>query len=157
MTDPSADPTTPSASPTADEWDAFVEARDPGSYLQLRGWAEVKAVNGWAAHRLRGGAIGAQVLVRRPRPLPWGFGYAPRGPVATTWSTAEVEAFTALVRGELRQRAGRVSHLRIDPEVEIDGPLDPDGALRRALTAAGWRPAAPIQPASTRVIDLRAG
>ena len=55
-----------------------------------------------------------------------------------------------------RGAAGRVSHLRIDPEIEIDGPLDPDGATTRALAAAGWRPAPPIQPASTRVIDLRA-
>ena len=66
-------------------WDAFVEASDPGSYLQLSGWARVKAANGWTAVRLRDEAsgVGAQVLVRRPRPLPWGFAYAPRGPVAT--------------------------------------------------------------------------
>ena len=66
-------------------WDAFVEASDPGSYLQLSGWARVKAVNGWHAVRLRDdtAGVGAQVLVRRPRPLPWGFAYAPRGPVAT--------------------------------------------------------------------------
>jgi lipid II:glycine glycyltransferase (peptidoglycan interpeptide bridge formation enzyme) len=52
--------------------------------------------------------------------------------------------------------AGRVSHLRIDPEVEVEGPHDPDGSTRRALQANGWRPAPPIQPSSTRVIDLRA-
>ena len=46
--------------------------------------------------------------------------------------------------------------MRIDPEIEADGPLDPDGALRRGLTTAGWRPAAPIQPNATRIIDLRA-
>ena len=55
-------------------WDAFVEASDPGSYLQLGAWAEVKAVNGWTAQRIRrDDGIGAQVLVRRPAPLPWGF------------------------------------------------------------------------------------
>ena len=27
-------------------WDAVVEAADPGSYLQLSGWARVKAANG---------------------------------------------------------------------------------------------------------------
>jgi lipid II:glycine glycyltransferase (peptidoglycan interpeptide bridge formation enzyme) len=52
--------------------------------------------------------------------------------------------------------AGRVSHLRIDPEIELDGPLDADGALRHALRAAGWRPATPIQPNATRIVDLRA-
>jgi len=64
-------------------WDRFVEAGDPGSYLQLSAWASVKAVNGWSAHRLAIGheapggddrtKIGAQVLVRRPRPMPWAF------------------------------------------------------------------------------------
>jgi lipid II:glycine glycyltransferase (peptidoglycan interpeptide bridge formation enzyme) len=49
-----------------------------------------------------------------------------------------------------------VSHLRIDPEIEADGPLDPDGALRRALRSAGWRPAPPIQPNATRIVDLGA-
>ena len=150
------------------DWDAFVEASDPGSYLQLSSWATVKAVNGWSAHRIVAEVdgsdcsadgsrrIGAQILVRRPRPMPWAFAYAPRGPVAGAWTDASVEAFTATVRTELRGVAGRVSHVRIDPEVELDGSLDPDGALRRALRAAGWRPAAAIQPNATRIVDLRA-
>jgi lipid II:glycine glycyltransferase (peptidoglycan interpeptide bridge formation enzyme) len=138
------------------DWDAFVESSDPGSYLQLSAWAQVKAVNGWSAHRIHGSdPIGAQILARRPRPLPWAFAYAPRGPVARTWSAEEIGAFTERVRSDLPRAAGRVSHLRIDPEIEFDGPRDPDGALRRSLREAGWRPAAPIQPASTRVIDLR--
>jgi lipid II:glycine glycyltransferase (peptidoglycan interpeptide bridge formation enzyme) len=138
------------------DWDAFVASSDPGSYLQLSAWAQVKAVNGWTAHRLQGsGSVGAQILVRRPRPLPWAFAYAPRGPVATAWSAAEIGAFTERVRTDLPKAAGRVSHLRIDPEIELDGPHDPDGALGRTLREAGWRPAAAIQPASTRVIDLR--
>ena len=150
----------------AGAWDAFVEAHDPGSYLQLSGWASVKAVNGWSAHRIvvpgsaasseaTGPSVGAQILVRRPRPLPWGFAYAPRGPVAADWTPESIGAFTERVRMGLSASAGRVSHLRIDPEIEVDGPHDPDGALRRTLQAAGWRPAPPIQPASTRVIDLR--
>jgi lipid II:glycine glycyltransferase (peptidoglycan interpeptide bridge formation enzyme) len=152
---------------TAD-WDAFVEGSDPGSYLQLSGWAAVKAVNGWSAHRLMadrgvgetpvrpGHRIGAQILVRRPRPMPWAFAYAPRGPVAQPWTPETIASFTESVRGRLPALAGRVSHLRIDPEVELDGSLDPDGALRDMLRVAGWRPAAPIQPNATRVIDLRA-
>lgn len=142
------------ADPT--EWDAFVESSDLGSYLQLTAWAQVKAVNGWSNHIVRAGdVIGAQILVRRPSPLPWAFAYAPRGPVARGWSTDEIGAFTERVRTELPTAAGRISHLRIDPEIELDGPHDPDGSLRRTLRAAGWRPAAAIQPASTRVIDLR--
>ena len=141
-----------------ERWDAFVAGSDPGSYLQLSGWATVKAVNGWSSHRIldeRTTPFGAQILVRRPRPMPWGFAYAPRGPVATTWTPQGVAEFTAAVRDRLPASAGRISHLRIDPEIELDGPLDPDGALRRGLRAAGWRPAPPIQPNATRVVDLR--
>ncbi len=145
------------ASADAGAWDALVESSEPGSYLQLTGWATVKAVNGWSAHRVRAGdRVGAQILVRRPRPLPWAFAYAPRGPVAGDWSPDDIRAFSDAVRADLPAAAGRVSHLRIDPEVELDGPRDPDGGVRRALRDAGWRPAAPIQPASTRIIDLRA-
>ena len=156
-------------------WDQFVERHEPGSYLQLSGWATVKAVNGWAAHRIvegdatSGGAgsddrigavpddrIGAQILVRRPRPMPWAFAYAPRGPVADDWSSDAIRGFTETVRTRLPEVAGRVSHLRIDPEIELDGPIDAGGALRRALRSAGWRPAPPIQPNATRIVDLRA-
>ena len=140
-------------------WDAFVQACDPGSYLQLAAWADVKRPNGWTATRLvadaPGGPIGAQVLLQRPRPLPWAFAYAPRGPVAARLVPGAIAPFTAAARDALRQ-AGRVSHLRIDPEIELDGPHDVDGELRAALRAAGWQPGAAIQPASTRLIDLRA-
>lgn len=138
-------------------WDAFVQASDPGSYLQLSAWAEVKRANGWASTRLMAqapfGPISAQVLLRRPGLLPWAFAYAPRGPVTAAWRPDAVEPFTQAAREDLR-RSGRVSHLRIDPEIEVDGPLDSDGDLRDALRAAGWRPAPAIQPASTRMIDL---
>ncbi len=150
--------------PAPQAWDRFVEASERGSYLQLAGWGEVKAVNGWTAHRVLvgdpgeegSGAIGAQILVRRPGPMPWAFAYAPRGPVASTWNAATIEAFSAEVRRALPMLAGRISHLRIDPEIEMDGPLDRDGTLRGALRATGWRPAAPVQPNATRIVDLRA-
>jgi peptidoglycan pentaglycine glycine transferase (the first glycine) len=141
-------------------WDAFVAASGIGSYLQQTPWGRVKAVNGWRAHRVvaaaSAGPIGAQILVRRPRPMPWGFAYAARGPVAADWGDESIGSFTAALRRDLRPAAGRVSHVRIDPEVELHGPLDPDGSLGRALTANGWRRSAPIQPEVTRVIDLRA-
>jgi peptidoglycan pentaglycine glycine transferase (the first glycine) len=139
-------------------WDAFVAGADPGSYLQLSEWARVKAVNGWSSTRLLTAdatPIGAQVLVRRPRPLPWAFAYAPRGPVAASWTPDALDAFTESCRRDLRPDVGRVSHLRIDPEVERNGALDAEGALRRALRSSGWRPASPIQPNATRIIDLR--
>ncbi len=150
--------------PAPEAWNRFVEVSELGSYLQLTGWGEVKAVNGWTAHRVLVGdpgeeasaAIGAQILVRRPGPMPWAFAYAPRGPVASTWNAATIEAFSAEVRRTLPMLAGRISHLRIDPEIEINGPLDRVGALQKALRAAEWRPAAPVQPNATRIVDLRA-
>ena len=92
------------------------------------------------------GPIGAQILVRRPRPMPWAFAYAPRGPVAAAWTPAAIEAFTERVRADLGAAAGRVSHLRIDPEIEADGPLDPErrpapGAAGRGLAAGAGHPA----------------
>ena len=82
---------------TTTAWDGFVEANPLGSYLQLSGWAEVKAVNGWTSRRLHaadgdGPAVGAQVLLRRPGPLPWAFAYAPRGPVLERWDAAAIDA-----------------------------------------------------------------
>jgi lipid II:glycine glycyltransferase (peptidoglycan interpeptide bridge formation enzyme) len=73
--------------------------------------------------------------------------------VAGAWTAESLGAFTEALRSA---RLGRISHVRIDPEVERDGPLDADGSLRAILAGAGWRPAPPIQPPSTRVIDLAA-
>jgi lipid II:glycine glycyltransferase (peptidoglycan interpeptide bridge formation enzyme) len=151
------------------EWDGFVERGDPASYLQLSGWARVKAVNGWRADRILAGptpsgatieipdsAIGAQILLRRPRPLPWTIAYAPRGPVTGAWTDEAIGAFTEEAQRTLRARPDRIAHLRIDPEIEANGGQDHDGATRHALRAAGWRPADPIQPNATRIVDLTA-
>jgi peptidoglycan pentaglycine glycine transferase (the first glycine) len=154
--DSGAETTSPGA------WDGFVAAAEPASYLQLSGWARVKAVNGWAHRRMvaAGGrdtaAVGAQVLLRRARPLPWAFAYAPRGPVTPRWSADTVASFTELVRATLPLTDRRVSHVRVDPEIERDTGPDADGAVRHALRAADWRPATPIQPNASRIIDLTA-
>ncbi|HWP64026.1 MAG TPA: peptidoglycan bridge formation glycyltransferase FemA/FemB family protein [Candidatus Binatia bacterium] len=138
-------------------WDARIEASPHGSYLQLSGWAAVKAMTGWRAERVAdpGGRVLAQVLLRGAGPLPWRFAYVPRGPVVEAWSAELVEPMTTLLRGALAAAGERVSHLRIEPDVERDGPEDEDGSLRAALVAAGWRPAPAIQPETTRLIDLR--
>lgn len=142
--------------PSVAEWDALVEANPLGSYLQLSGWAHVKAVNGWSSRRVLvpGAEAGVQVLLRRPGALPWAFGYAPRGPVLASWDASGIGAFTEAVRTRLT--GTRASHLRIDPEIERGVGPDDAGAVTAALAAAGWRDAPPIQPLSTRVIDLTA-
>jgi peptidoglycan pentaglycine glycine transferase (the first glycine) len=155
--------------PDTSTWDAFVAASPQATYLQATAWARVKAANGWSAEHIGTPPgdeprVGAQVLLRRPGSargpmsslIPWAFAYAPRGPIAAGWSdpAATVEAWTAAVREH--RWARRAALLRIDPEIERDGPHDPDGLLRSTLAAAGWRPAPEIQPTTTRVVDLRA-
>ena len=164
--------------PETPAWDAFVVGSNAGSYLQTSAWAEVKAPNGWTPVRFMGtslvgragvhetpadpatdpedeAAFGAQLLLRRPRFFPWAFAYSPRGPILQRWSPSTLGAFTGSLRDALTALPTRVSHVRIEPEVEIDGPFDVDGELRHALRSFGWRPGTAIQPPRTRQIDLR--
>ncbi|MGD0861475.1 MAG: peptidoglycan bridge formation glycyltransferase FemA/FemB family protein [Candidatus Limnocylindrales bacterium] len=101
-------------------------------------------------------AFGVQLLLRRPRLFPWAFAYAPRGPILEEWNPATFEAFSGALQLTLASAPERVSHVRIEPEVELNGPSDQDGELRHALRRNGWRPGTPIQPPRTRKIDLRA-
>jgi len=165
-------------------WDGFVSRCTPGSYLQTSAWAEVKAPNGWTPLRLLGwnpetgsealpetgdlaededapeeaGAeaeFGVQMLIRKPRAFPWAFAYAPRGPVFEQWNAATLEAFTGAVRRAVTCAPVRISHVRIEPEIELNGPMDTDGVFRHNLRRCGWRTATPIQPPRTRQVDLR--
>ncbi len=133
-------------------WNRFVAESSAPSFLQATPWAVVKRPNGWRAARVAvdapGGPVGAQILVRHPRPLPKGFGYAARGPIAAgRLDNAALQAFT----GAARAAAGGlgIAHLRIDPELE-----DSDGSIAATLRGLGWRRAPDIQPRSTQVIDL---
>ncbi len=148
----------------ADAWDAFVAGHPLATYLQTSGWAKVKAPNGWTERLVEvpladGGRIGARVLLHRPRAVPWTFAYAPRGPLATDWTEATLAAWGDALPGALRAAGGlgrRVAHVRIDPEIELGGPLDFDGAARTTLIRLGWQPAPEVQPSVTRIVDLTA-
>ena len=164
--------------PDTATWDRFVARSNPGSYLQTSAWAEVKAPNGWQPLRFMGsnvsgpnvsgptvegavgapredGAFGVQLLIRRPKLFPWGFAYAPRGPIFECWNATTVDAFSAALRRAIASGPTRISHARIEPEIELNGPADVDGEFRHALREAGWRAATPIQPIRTRQVDLR--
>ena len=147
---------------TPDDWDRFVASNSLATYLQLSAWARVKAPNGWSSAIVSDetgsapGPMGAQILFRRPRQVPWTFAYAPRGPIATDWSPSALESWTHRASSALSSAPGRVSHLRIDPEIEPDGALDADRTTQRALSRLGWRRAPAVQPTRTRVIDLSA-
>lgn len=133
-------------------WNQFVADSSAPSFLQATPWGVVKRPNGWRSARIvvdgPSGPVGAQVLVRHPRPLPKGFGYAARGPVSTgPLDGGALGAFTEAAR---RAAAGLgIAHLRMDPELE-----DLDGSVAAKLRSLGWKPASEIQPHSTRVIDL---
>lgn len=140
-------------------FDAFVEANPRATYLQLAAWTRVKAPNGWAARLVDvpvagGGRVGARILLRRPVPVPWSFAYAPRGPIAAPWTSEALGAFDEAARRTLGTARGAL--IRVDPEIEAGGELDPDGATTAAFRSLGWRPAPEVQPSVTRVVDLRA-
>jgi lipid II:glycine glycyltransferase (peptidoglycan interpeptide bridge formation enzyme) len=133
-------------------WDEFVATAELGHFIQLSAWADILVPRGWEPLRIvtssADGRIGAQVLLRRMRMLPWAYGYAWRGPVADAYSEQAIDAFTAAVRAEATRL--RLTHLYIDPELPAGGPEA--GRLLRA----GWRRARAIQPSKTRVVDLGA-
>jgi lipid II:glycine glycyltransferase (peptidoglycan interpeptide bridge formation enzyme) len=131
-------------------WDRFVAGSPSGSYMQLTAWSEVKAVNAWRTTRVvvdgPDGPVGAQVLMHDLGRTPWSVGYAPRGPVGTSFSPPGVMAWTDAVRELAGHR--RLSHVTIEPQV-------PQGeGLEAALEACGWRRAQTVQDPRTRVIDL---
>jgi peptidoglycan pentaglycine glycine transferase (the first glycine) len=134
-----------------DRWDRFVAGSAQPSHLQATAWAAIKRSNGWSALRIAAdgpaGPVVGQVLVTRPRGMPWGMGYLPRGPVAAGVLDADaIDAFTGRVRDAARRV--RLGWVRMEPEA-ADTP-----GLRAALGASGWVPAAHVQPERTRIIDL---
>ena len=151
--------TEPAAS---DAWDAFVAAHPLATYLQCSGWARVKAANGWSSRLVQttlpaSGQIGGRLLLRRASPLPWTFAYAPRGPLADSWTETALAAWTDALRTTLGAPSVRgIALLRMDPEIESGGFFDPDGATTAMLRTLGWRPAPEVQPSVTRLIDLAA-
>jgi peptidoglycan pentaglycine glycine transferase (the first glycine) len=132
-------------------WDAFVAGSAQPSHLQATAWAAIKAPNGWGSLRVTTdgptGPVGAQVLVARPRGVPWGMGYVPRGPVGVApLDAASLRAFTSRMRSAAK--GARLAFVRMEPEA----PDDP--ALRDMLGALGWVPATHVQPDRSRIIDL---
>lgn len=130
-------------------WDAFVAESAAPSHMQRTAWARAKAANGWRPLRVvadgGSGPIGAQVLLRRLGPGPFSLGYAPRGPIATTFDGASIAALTGALRRAAKHH--RLTHVTVDPGLEGEGPGE-------ILRAAGWQPAEKVQQHTTRLIDL---
>jgi lipid II:glycine glycyltransferase (peptidoglycan interpeptide bridge formation enzyme) len=138
--------------PDPGQWDTFVLAHPRGHALQLSAWAALKGPYGWAHERVAltdaAGAIigGAQILFRR-LPLRLGtLAYLPFGPLLTP--AADAAALWAAVHRAARRH--RAVLLKWEPGFPAPGQPDPDFA------ALGFRPARPIQPPRTILIDIRA-
>ena len=166
-----APPTAPSVTRPADEpprrtdaatWDAFVaDARSRARTSSSRRGPQVKAVNGWSARPALAGD-GADGRDRRARSSSAGRDRCPgrsptpraaRSPAAGR-RTRDRAAFTEACRSTLREpRRARVAR----PDRPRDRARRPGRRGRRrapGAAAAGWRPAPPIQPNATRIIDL---
>lgn len=146
-------------------------------FVQQPDWAASKALTGWESVRLvaQDGVAwaGAQFLLQR---LPAGLGriaYAPRGPIVVAASEAVAAALRAELLGGLSElRRDGVTLVRLEPG--DSAPL-PDGADQvnpadglSAELRAPWLTAAttsrstlhrarPVQPSTSRRIDLSAG
>lgn len=148
-------PTTPTVAQLRRDdaaWDAFVAASSTPFHLQQTPWATSKRPNGWTSIRVvadgGSGPIGAQVLVRKLGPGPFGVGYAARGPIATTWDEPSVAAFTAALRKAARKHA--LTHVTVDPGTE-------DVSVALLLRHTGWKDADAVQHDRSRVVDLSGG
>ncbi len=91
--------------------------------------------------------IGAQILVRDPQPMPWGFAYAPRGPVAGCVGPVDDRGphRCGPVRATAPPRAGSAT-CGSTPRSRWTARTTPTASSAAALRPSGWRPAPPIQP-----------
>ena len=154
-------------------WDRFVAAATPAPTSRLSAWAAVKAVNGWSAHRvLVRLAADATARGRRrsaapgPRPAPAAdalgvrlraarAGRRRRGRRSRSGPSRRPSA------SGLPADAGRVSHLRIDPEIEAGraarsrrraavAPCRPPAGARRRRSSPTRRGSSTCVPTRTR-------
>ena len=146
-------------------------------FVQQPSWAASKALTGWESVRLvaQDGAAwaGAQLLLQR---LPAGLGriaYAPRGPIVVAPHAEQAATLRAeLLRGLSELRRDGVTLVRLEPGESTPLPdeadqVNPADALSEILRAP-WFAAAtssritlhrarPVQPSTSRRIDLSAG
>jgi peptidoglycan pentaglycine glycine transferase (the first glycine) len=147
--------------PSVEEWDAFVRANPQGHILQLSGWAEQQASEGWYARRLvlRSASRwnpeesiqwGMQVLFK---PMLRGFltrAYCPYGPILTegVYSLPVLAALDRIAKAE------RAVFLKCEPGL---GDLSWHEKDQHGYITHNYRPGRTVQPPRTIVLDLREG
>jgi peptidoglycan pentaglycine glycine transferase (the first glycine) len=149
-------------------WDNFVTAHEQGHFLQSWGWGTLKASADW--HPLRVVlwdtqqeqiAAGAQILRRTVAHMPPRLGhlaYIPRGPVLN-WSRQEdsgstssevSELFFVQLLSFLRKQGAIALHVELPLEVDEEDGIQ----ACRTLATLHFRPARPLQPIRTILLDL---
>ena len=136
------------------DWDAAAVDAPGGHILQSRAWAEHRTARGWRPRYLEAAGQRALVLERGWPLLGGGSAYIARGPVGAgqPWTgdgsgTAIADALAAIA---VHLAGQGTDVLAADPEVAAD-----DAAYREALTGAGFRAIAEIQPSRHRMaLDL---
>jgi len=140
-----------SASLSAAEWDAFVQAHPQAHLLQTSRWAELKGEFGWQASRAvladaQGRPVaGASILMRKVAGLK--IAYVPKGPLVDWAGTDLTASLLDAIEDESRRLGASV--LKIEPEL-------PDSLQNRALLHKyGFTPSKQtVQPRSTIVLDI---
>ena len=137
-----------------DDWDARAVEVPGGHVLQSRAWARHRAAQGWEPRYLAIGETRALALERRWPLVGGGSAYLPRGPVGQgrpwTGDDAGREIGAALAAAAVHLEAGGIDVVAADPEVAAG-----DGGYRDAVSAAGFRAIAEIQPSRHRMaLDL---
>jgi lipid II:glycine glycyltransferase (peptidoglycan interpeptide bridge formation enzyme) len=149
-------------------WDNFVNSHERGHFLQSWGWGTLKANAGW--HPLRVGlwdtqreqiVAGAQILRRTAAHIPPRLGhlaYIPRGPVlawshqenSASFSSEQSEIFFAHLLPFLRRQGAIALHV----ELPLEDSEQESKWARQTLTSLNFRPARPVQPMRTIMLDL---
>ncbi len=129
---------------TASEWDAFLSQYPDAHLLQTSAWGALKSDFGWQAQYVQVEDAGVQVLFRK-LPLGLSVGYIPKGPVGSNWDSLLPEL-------DRLCRRNRAIFLKVEPDAWA--PAAPP--LLEEMSRFG-RPADPIQPARTIVVDLHGG
>ena len=132
------------------EWDGYIADAPGGNHAQTSLWAQVKALRGWKAVRIKviqdeQIVAGAQLLLRSLR-LVGTIGYVPKGPVISS-SDPELPRFVMEKLHEL-VRAYRLQYLLVQPPSNGDNLAThlPDRGFCQSLTR--------VMPAATVLIDL---
>lgn len=148
-----------------EQWDDFVNAHASGHLLQSWSWGELKAGAGWHPQRFallereRGQMVAAaQVLCRTLPHVPLRAGYLayiPRGPVIDWTQPGLCASFLAQLGDKLRRQGALV--LLLEPEQfvrAVDIKSSENSCLSEDFASFVVRPARPIQPLRTILLDL---